>query len=322
MTMIKNILSCDWGTSNFRLRLVDLSDGSVVGETIDNKGIAVVYKDWLESGLDKNARIGYFKTVLLAYIKKMEKQPLTGVPLIISGMASSSMGMMELPYQQTPFILKKDKLNIHKIPPDENFDHEIWLVSGLRTADDVMRGEETMLMGLGVEKTDRPQLFIITGTHSKQVLIQDCVVKDFKTYMTGELFDLMRYKSMLAGGLEADSQLSGKDEAFIQGVFDSNRGNLLNCLFRIRTNELFKRLTKRENFCYLSGMLIGEELKSIHGEDYDMINLVSGGKLLSLYVEALSALGFKNRIRTFDADRALVDGQVSIFKSYQQIFHE
>jgi 2-dehydro-3-deoxygalactonokinase len=314
--MIKNVLSCDWGTSSFRLRLIDVENCTVLAETADSEGIAAVHKKWIESGLDKDARIDFYKTVLLSYIKKIGKTPMSGVPIIISGMASSSMGMIELPYHQTPFVIHRDKLNLYKILPDRHVDHEIWLVSGLRTAADVMRGEETMLLGCALEK-NAPQLFIFPGTHSKQVLIEGSVVKDFKTYMTGELFDLTSSKSILANGLERNDQFSGKNKAFIKGVRDSSKGNLLNGLFHVRTNDLFKKFTKKENYYYLSGLLIGEELKSIQQETYDMVHLVSTGRLLALYSDALSALGFDKKVRTHDAARALILGQVSIFKNYQ-----
>lgn len=315
--MTSKILSCDWGTSVFRLRLIDVDKCTVLAETSESWGIAALYSKWLETGLDVHARIDFYKNILLSYIKKIGQEHLAGVPVIISGMASSSMGMIELPYQETPFVINRDKLNLFKISKDGHGDHEIWIISGLRTPEDVMRGEETMLMGCELEKRNAPQLFIFPGTHSKQVIVDDLIVRDIKTYMTGELFELTSSKSILASGIERDDQFPGKDSAFIKGVQDASGKNLLNGLFHVRTNDLFKRLTKKENYYYLSGLLIGEELKSIQHEHFDTIHLVSTGALLALYSDALAALGIRNKVRTHDAVRALILGQLSIFRDYQ-----
>ncbi len=314
--MMKEILCCDWGTSSFRLRLVNRLDGSVTAETTEGKGIAEIYNDWLRSGLKENERIGFYKNILLSQIERVTKDSLAGVPVIISGMASSSIGITEIPYTKIPFNLNDGNLHLYKIPADENCTHEICIVSGLRTGNDVMRGEETLLLGCDITDDDE-QLFIFPGTHSKHVVVKDNVVQDFKTYMTGELFDLLSNKSMLATSVEKDGDLTEKDiEQFKKGVNESATANLLNNIFHIRTNHLFNKLSKKENYYYLSGLLIGEELKDIQKEKYTHVTVVSSGKLLSLYLEALSALGLQNQLLHQNADKALIKGQIFILNHY------
>ena len=311
---MKQILSCDWGTSSFRLRLINVTDVTLIAETTEGKGIAVVYNEWLNSGLSE--RINFYKNILLSQIEKLAKGSLDGIPIMISGMASSSIGITELPYTKIPFKMNDTGLHLYKIPADENCRHEILIVSGLRTDNDVMRGEETMLLGCGINNDE--QLFIFPGTHSKHVKVKDNAITDFKTFMTGELFDLLSNKSMLAASLEKSDDLAETDmEQFKKGVNESVSANLLNNIFHIRTNHLLDKLSKKENYFYLSGLLIGEELKDIQKEKYKYVTVVSSGILSTLYSEALSALGFQNKLRHQNSDKALIKGQIFILNRYQ-----
>jgi 2-dehydro-3-deoxygalactonokinase len=314
--MIKQFLSCDWGTSSFRLRLIHAADGSILAETIKGKGIAAVHNEWLKSDLAENERAGFYKNILLSQIKKLSDDSLGGIPIIISGMASSSIGIADLPYTNVPFVMGDMNLSVHRISPDKKFQHEILIVSGIKTGNDAIRGEETMLLGCKISEHN-DHLIIFPGTHSKHVIVQNNVVKDFKTYMTGELFNLLSAKSILAMSVEK-SNISGNNiQQFIKGINESISSNLLNNIFHVRTNGLFGGLNKKENYHYLSGLLIGEELKNIQKENYGSVTLVSTGILSTLYSEALSAIGFRNILQLQNADEALIRGQVFILNQYQ-----
>lgn len=314
--MSKQILSCDWGTSTFRLRLIKLSDGSVQAETNDDKGIAVIYNEWLQLGLPEIERAGYYKRYLLVQIEKFKKYSLTGVPVIISGMASSSIGIIDIPYGTVPFLIGEARLNVYKICPEEKYPFEIFIISGLKTTDDVMRGEETILTGCDIENIYGQQLFIFPGTHSKHVVVQNCIAKDFKTYMTGEIFDLLTRQSILSKSAEQNDDLLRSDDLFVRGVHEATNSNLLNSIFHIRTRHLFGEVTKSENYHYLSGLLIGEELKSIDLTNFESVTLVSTGLLSSRYSTALSELGFGDKLRQQDSINTFIEGQIRIYAHY------
>lgn len=90
------MLSCDWGTTSFRLRLINTEDGTVLNEIAGGKGIAAVYNEWLQSGLAENERINFYRQILQAAIDKITAGTPEKTPVIISGMASSSIGITEL----------------------------------------------------------------------------------------------------------------------------------------------------------------------------------------------------------------------------------
>src|ERR1700748_112792 len=95
-------LSCDWGTSTFRLKLIDAANGEIIASEYSDQGIANIFAQWKAT---ESAREPYYLNVLKQQIAAIEKKlnlTLDGVPLIISGMASSSIGILELPYSELP----------------------------------------------------------------------------------------------------------------------------------------------------------------------------------------------------------------------------
>ena len=309
--MVKQILSCDWGTTSFRLRLINVADGKVMAENVAGKGISIVYNEWLQSGLAEKERINFYKNILQSHIERLiPKSFVEEVPIIISGMASSTIGITELPYGDIPFAISKNTLPVKRIMPDKKCKHEILLVSGLKTNNDVMRGEETMLLGSNF--TDEEALFIFPGTHSKHVIVKDKVFVDFKTYMTGEVFNLLANKSILSNSVEKNTA-DQNNSIFETAVKQASSGNLLNMGFHVRTNQLFKKYTAAENYYYLSGLVIGTELKDIVTGNYN-IQLVCSRELAEPYLLALKILIPNSTVKYSDADEALITGHCKLAK--------
>src|SRR6478752_3668029 len=100
-------ISCDWGTSSFRLRLIDAATQKVLAKTFSTQGIAATYALWKDE--QNMERFVFYRNYLSAQIALLEENTRTslhGVTLIVSGMASSAIGMKELPYKQIPFQIK------------------------------------------------------------------------------------------------------------------------------------------------------------------------------------------------------------------------
>lgn len=298
--MAKQILSCDWGTSSFRLRLVNVDDETILKEVLAEKGIAAMYDEWKQIKRDESERIGFYKTFLQAILDKHFGHIVKGLPVMISGMASSTIGMKELEYSEVPFNLSGDNLNSFKIKSDDVCPHDVILISGLRTANDVMRGEETMLLGCDISK-EEDALVIFPGTHSKHVSVKNNIAIGFKTYMTGEVFKLLSIKSVLSKSVIKNKSYDQK--GFITGVKEGASNNLLNSAFHVRTNQLFKKFSEEENYHFLSGLVIGYELKEVKAEE--CAYLVCSNNLSQQYLAALEALNM-SEVQYYDADKVLI----------------
>ncbi len=309
-------ISCDWGTSAFRLRLVDAQTKNILAEIKLNKGIASTYAAWKESG--ENNRVCFYSNFIAEQIKELEQQrhiELENTTIVLSGMASSSIGMIELPYKGLPFCANGSDVLTHILSPSECVKNKLLIVSGVKTKDDVMRGEETKLIGCEIGDEKEEQLFIMPGTHCKHIVVQAGNATHFKTFMTGEMFSLLSTKSILAASVEeTNTEQSTEDIAsFKNGVREGASGNLLNSIFHVRTNKLFDKYTAKENYHYLSGLLIGTELKELIQKPYARITLVANQPLTFFYSQALGALGLTVNVHHIDADEALVEGQCKLF---------
>jgi 2-dehydro-3-deoxygalactonokinase len=316
------MISCDWGTSAFRLRLVE--KGSVIASIQSNNGIASAFADWKRSGLPEERRLDFHRAILKSALEDLQRAhavDLDGVPVILSGMASSSIGMLELPYHPLPFSLSGEDLEPAMLPATTDFPNAIVLVPGVRSADDVMRGEETQLIGCtgltlreersqGTSLSSEGRYFIFPGTHSKHIVAIRGQAVAFSTYMTGEFFSLLSKQSILAASVEA-SPLSFA--AFIAGIDAARKASILHSAFLVRTNQLFGNFSKADNYHYLSGLLIGEELKGLN--KLRPLTLVAGAPILRSYQLALARLGF-HAVEIIDADRALVEGHCHIYERH------
>lgn len=327
--MQKFLLGCDWGTSSFRLRLFNLSEQRIIGEVLSEKGIASMHRDWQEQ-VAQNVSITKAE-LFRRYLKKQVEQlsekvsvNVDNVTILISGMASSSIGMHDITYATVPFALDGSEAIIKRFARDNNFPHEIILISGVRSENDVMRGEETQLIGLLslLERTGNKAVegvLIFPGTHSKHIFVQEGQLVTFQTFMTGELFNIMCNYSILKDSVTtADVKISGKEAvSFKQGVRVSQTASILNSLFTVRTNQLFDKLDRKQNGFYLSGLLIGEEIKNLLKNEELPLYLCSGGNLYQYYKLAFDELNLSPRttIVPFEMiDTSALEGQKLIFQ--------
>lgn len=288
-------LSCDWGTSSFRLKLVASDTGRVITAIEDESGIKEIYKRWTAYDGDSN-RIDFYQSFLKQKIEELKKTSPVAVdypPIILSGMASSSIGIKELAYAPLPFELENPNLNTEMVEATDRFPYDLYLVSGLCSSEDVMRGEETELLGLHSTLNITDGLFLLVGTHSKHMVVEDRAVIGFKTYMTGEIFDIISSQSILSTSVAADMDSTaapGRD--FKKGVEEAQQKNLLHSLFGIRARDLIRDTSdKGSNYDFLSGLLIGTELKEINPPKQDQIILWGNSQLQRYYAAALDALG-------------------------------
>jgi 2-dehydro-3-deoxygalactonokinase len=311
----KQFLSCDWGTSIFRLRLIETATLKTLAQESSNLGIATVFRQWQQSA---NAnRLSFYLSILQQQILLLEQKcntSLQALPVVVSGMASSTIGMMEIAYKDLPFATNGSDLIIEKISTTKIFQHDLYLLSGVKTVDDVMRGEETQVVGTLTDAEAGEQIIILPGTHSKHVFIKEGKAVSFHTYMTGELFELLSQKSLLAVSVEEGGEWLQEQNRhyFERGVVDSQEMNFLNACFRVRTNDLFQKMNRRQNYYYLSGLLIGTELMTLTNTSFSSLMLVSNETLKPLYFDALCLLLPGREIRTINADEAIVRGQLRI----------
>jgi 2-dehydro-3-deoxygalactonokinase len=158
---------------------------------------------------------------------------------------------------------------------------------------DVMRGEEIQIFGaLNTLQIETAQ-FVLPGTHSKWANVLDGKISQFETFMTGEFYALLSQHSILAKTCLPDAPL--KKEVFLDGVMQSQKwGGLLHHAFSARSLALFEKLNPAQSSSYISGLLIGEEIKSAKNDRQSAntpLFILGNSQLTQRYAFALEALG-------------------------------
>ncbi len=311
--------SVDWGTSSFRIRLVktDLTNIKILSEVKSNLGISVINQSWINS--NKNtSRLNFFIDALGESLKEIKSEfdlNIDTIPLIISGMASSSIGMVELPYSPLPFELNGSNLN-YKIINTNELTHPILLLSGIKSDNDIMRGEETQLLGCYNSTNKADGIYILPGTHSKHIKVSNGKAISFKTFMTGEMYQLLTNYSILKNSTIKSDTIN--NSSFILGVRHIQENNLLGSLFNIRANEILNGIDKEANSSFLSGLLIGSELLELTKTNLH-IYLCAHENLSKNYILALEELSLINKttvISSKDVDDSVVVGHLYMKQRY------
>lgn len=280
------MIAIDWGTSSFRAYRIDAS-----GSVIEQRGAAAGL-------LSCN---GEFEAVLTQQIAGWDDDR-----IVMSGMIGSRSGWFEVPYVDSPASAADIVAGTREVTSTALPGRRIRIAPGLKhqppgAAPEVMRGEETQLLGLLATLGGTESLWVcLPGTHSKWARVENGRVVSFLTAMTGELYALLRRHSLLAAlmpqAADADIDCEG---AFSRGVAASAGGRgLLQQLFGVRTQGLFGMLTAAQAPSYLSGLLIGHELRAWLADlpaRGGTVHLVGGARLLRLYERALSGLGIASR---------------------------
>jgi 2-dehydro-3-deoxygalactonokinase len=196
-------------------------------------------------------------------------------------MVGSRQGWREVPYARCPIDARS--LAAALVPCDTG--HGVLrivpgaMVPGDRATrperlPDVMRGEETQICGALARAPDlaAASLIVLPGTHSKWCRVRDGRLTAFTTFMTGELFAVLRDHSLLgAPGTRATAETGAHEHrdptaaAFLRGVKiarDAGAEGIAGRLFSTRTLYLAGDLAAEDVTDHLSGLLIGDEIRS------------------------------------------------------------
>ncbi|NJB85957.1 2-dehydro-3-deoxygalactonokinase [Lewinella marina] len=313
MKLPTHFISCDWGTTNFRLRLVTTDNLEILAEQTVGEGVKALFLARPDSSSAERER--YLATYLAERIRALPGA--AEHPVVISGMASSNIGLRELPYATLPLTLDHPDLEWEALTLPDN--RPAVLISGVRDALDVMRGEETQALGLagGLAGYDRGVL-LLPGTHSKHLQYETGAFTAFTTYLTGELFALLTEHSLLRQAICKPPGGAFRAEAFQEGVRAAVDQGLTARLFTVRARQLLSHSDPTDNFFFLSGLLIGDELRSLHRPG-SQVFLAAGEPFLTLYRLALEEIVGLACIHCFSEpalDAALLAGQRTMLAAY------
>ena len=159
---------------------------------------------------------------------------------------------------------------------------------------DVMRGEEIQIFGALALTGMQDATVVLPGTHSKWATVERGRVTQFRSFMTGEVYALLSQHSILSRTLPADAPWH--ETGFRHGVLLAQQTpSVLSSIFATRTLALFDTLPAEQHASFLSGLLIGEELRAMQPDSIGALLLVGSAALTPRYQCALQALGLTAR---------------------------
>lgn len=289
----------DWGTSNLRVWIV----------SIKNEGKKKIISSQGAGRLTSSQFYDIIKNILQEAGVKLNSKD--RFPVVICGMAGSRTGWKEASYLPVPVSCFEAPKAFSYIQTD---DLDVYILPGLaqqnKETPDVMRGEETQLLGLCVLRPNFSGLVCLPGTHSKWVTLENGIVSTFHTAMTGELYALLSKQSVLRHIIGENELLDPQDESFKVGVLAgyNHPDQIVFDIFSIRARGLLFSCLGAEAAARLSGMLIGAEIAAATKGKARQIRcaLIATGRMLNLYQRAFDCLGCK--CEQFDADALVQSG--------------
>lgn len=289
------LIGLDWGTSSLRAALI-AHDGAILDRYASPHGITQ-----LPQG-------GFDAAFALAVEKWHAAAP--GLPVVASGMVGARTGWREAAYVACPGGAEEIAAARLTLRTESGVDLVILPGMSFRNAadvPDVMRGEETQILGC-VSQGQRSGLFVLPGTHSKWVRVEEGRITGFASYLTGELFAALYHHTILRHTMTPPGEAESFDaDAFAAGVrraADRTGGGLLRRLFGARALALFGELPTGSGTSWLSGLLIGTEFveaRDEFGATVDTLVLVGGALLAERYARAATILGMTTSAADPDA---------------------
>ena len=141
--------------------------------------------------------------------------------------------------------------------------------------------------------------------------------------MTGEIFNCLCENTILSQSIEYDNFKEEYEISFLNGVDQIKKGfSLVNAAFKIRTNDLFKKKSKRDNYHFLSGLLLGEELLKLDLRKTNKIIVYANPKLAKIYTTVLKRLETKIEIICVPEKKLAKSQALGQFKIYKQSISE
>jgi 2-dehydro-3-deoxygalactonokinase len=279
------LIALDWGTTRARAFLIS-AQGEVLGRHVAEQGIQSVAPGAFPAAFEAIA--GQFR------------RDCPEARIVLAGMVGSRNGWVEAPYVACPAA--PNEIAAAAMPVALADGTPVTIIPGLSCdegAFDVMRGEETLIVGLGLDDG----IACLPGTHSKWVQVEAGRILRFASFMTGEIYGLLRQNSILARLAEEPTPEEAADGARRGFAAALRPGGLLNVAFAARSEVLAGRMTGGAVGPYLSALLVGLEIAGARAMFGDLgpVHLVADGALAESYGEALRAAGLAFSVTTPEA---------------------
>lgn len=277
-------IAVDWGTSNLRVWAMD-TDDQVLNTASSDKGMASLEPDQFEAAL------------LNLITDWLPADRVT--PVIACGMVGAKQGWLEAPYCAVPCQPAQTSTRAPTSDPRIS----VMILPGVCQDEpaDVMRGEETQILGFLKEQPTWSGIICLPGTHSKWVRVENGQIVQFQTFVTGELFAAFESGTVLRHSLSGDGWDDGSFKSSVNLTLESPDKAPAR-IFNIRAEGLLNEQSNDHSRASLSGMLIGLELNATKEFwEGQYVTLLGAHALSDRYATGLAMAGVESEIKDVSA---------------------
>jgi 2-dehydro-3-deoxygalactonokinase len=217
------------------------------------------------------------------------------VCVVAAGMIGSAHGLSELPHVAAPAGVQELSAATAPFEFPDVTPLPFFIVPGVRSGStgdtepldplggqtDVMRGEETLCVGLhALGLVNSPALVLTLGSHWKAIQLgAEGTILSSVTSLSGEMISAVQTGTILASSIGNEWPTKMAADWLDAGMAEQRRSGLPRALFCVRLLELSDEGTKAERFAYLLGSFIAAELDALvaRGGTNDLAEILISG---------------------------------------------
>lgn len=288
----------DSGTTNTRAWLV--REGRVVASERSSVGI----RDVVVGG--RPVLVRALRELLERLTAEGERAGASPELVLAAGMITSEQGIAEVPHLAAPTGAVELSRAIRVVRAPEVCELPIHLVPGIRTAAvrleperigeaDVMRGEETLCVGLhALAQLPPDSLLVNLGSHWKTVRLDaGGRIAGSRTALTGELLHAAQTRTILAAAVPGERPASIDPRWARLGAEEARRDGVERALFCVRLLQQRTDSTPAQRLSFLVGAFAGSAVPRLlqDAESVRRVVVAGGGPVGAILVDELGRAG-------------------------------
>ncbi len=200
--------------------------------------------------------------------------------VLASGMITSEFGICPIDHIMAPAGLEELGRNVKRTMLQEICPIPFMFVRGVKfTCEtpelaDMMRGEETELMG--IIRSGEDCVYILPGSHSKVIKVNsDGKIERFSTLLTGEMIKAISEGTILKDAIDLGCDKTDS-EYLLKGYEFCREHGVNKALFKVRILKNVFSATSVQTYSFFLGVVLADEIREV--EKYDAKKVVIGGR--------------------------------------------
>lgn len=303
-------ITIDGGTSSTRINL--FTDGEFIDAVKLNIGVRYSIDN-------RDEYVGSIKSAVGDIILRNNAGNIERI--LASGMITSEFGLCNLPHINTPAGIKEFHNAMYETTLKEISDIPIVFMRGVKIDSedinlfDMMRGEETELMGIMKEDCGEC-VYILPGSHSKSIKTDNKGrIVSFSTMLTGEMIAALSQDTILKDAVDLSTAKINR-EYLLKGYSYAKSEGINKALFKVRILKNAFEGSKEEVYSFFMGIILCDEILNIIKDASDTVVLGGKSQIRKAMAQILKATTKKNIIELDDktVDYSTSLGMIKIYE--------